>query len=97
VALCGQRNISITIKEQEVKEGKPKGMLQILWERSWIDSSKVVTARSMRYSKHVKKEDFGEDGKLKEASQQYGLSRCVRGFYVLCIRHKKFVRKGVEY
>jgi hypothetical protein len=41
-------------------------MLQVLWERGWIDSSKVVIARSMRYSKDGKKEDFGEDGKLKE-------------------------------
>jgi hypothetical protein len=77
LALCGQRNLPTTVEEQGVKEGwlgKPKGMLQILWERGWIDSSKVVSARSMRYSKDGKKEDFGEDGKLKEASQQYALS-----------------------
>ena len=58
VALCGKQNISITIEEQDVTEGwlgKQKGMLQILWERGWIDSSKVVTARSMRYSKDEKK------------------------------------------
>jgi hypothetical protein len=70
-------NICTTVEEQKVKEGwlgKPKGMLQVLWERGWIDLSKVVTARSMRYSKDGKKEDFGEDGKLKEASQQYALS-----------------------
>jgi hypothetical protein len=48
VALCGQRNLPITIEEQEVKEGwlgKQKGMLQILWERGWINSSKVVSQR----------------------------------------------------
>jgi hypothetical protein len=70
-------NICTTVEEQKVKEGwlgKPKGMLQVLWERGWIDSSKVVTARSLQYSKDGKKEDFGEDGKLKEASQQYALS-----------------------
>jgi hypothetical protein len=69
VALCAQRNLPITIEEQEVKEGwlgKPKGMLQILWERGWINSSEVGSARCMRYSKDGKKEDFGEDGKLKE-------------------------------
>jgi hypothetical protein len=58
VALCGPGNISITVEEQKVKEewlGKPKGMLQILCEYGWIDSSKVVTARSMRYSKDGKK------------------------------------------
>jgi hypothetical protein len=77
VALCGLRNICTTVEEQKVKEGwlgKPKGMLQVLWEHGWIDSSKVVTAKSMRYSKDGKKEDFGEDGKLKEASRQYALS-----------------------
>jgi hypothetical protein len=77
VALCGPRNISTTIEEQKVKEGwlgKPKGMIQILWERGWVNSSKAMTARSMRYSKDGKKEDFGEDGKLKEASRQYALS-----------------------
>jgi hypothetical protein len=65
LALCGQQNLPTTIKEQGVKEGwlgKPKGMLQILWERGWIDSSKVVSARSMGYSKDEKK-DFSENGK----------------------------------
>jgi hypothetical protein len=69
LALCGQRNISVTVEECQVKEGwlgKPKGMLQILCERGWIDSTKVVSGRSMRSSKDGKKEDFGEDGKLKD-------------------------------
>jgi hypothetical protein len=48
-------------------------MLQILWERGWINSSKVVTARSMPYSKD-EKEAFSEDGILKEASRQNALS-----------------------
>jgi hypothetical protein len=46
---------------KEGRLGKPKGMLQIIWERGWIDSTKVVSGRSMRYSKDGKKEDFGED------------------------------------
>jgi hypothetical protein len=61
VALCGTRIISITVKEQKVGEGwlgKPKGMLQILWEPGWIDSSKVVTA-SKKHALHSK------DGKKK--------------------------------
>jgi hypothetical protein len=51
-------NICTTVEEQKVKEGwlgKPKGMLQVLWEHGWIESSKVVTARSMQYSKDGKK------------------------------------------
>jgi hypothetical protein len=68
VALCGPRNISITIEEQKVKEGwlgKPKGMLQILWKHGWIDSAKVVTARSMRYSKDGKKRRFWSGRKIE--------------------------------
>jgi hypothetical protein len=83
LALYGQRNILVTVKECQVKEGcleKPKGMLQILWERGLIDSTKVVSGRSMRYSKDGKKEDFGEDGKVKDDNLQYVLtyllSRC---------------------
>jgi hypothetical protein len=34
----------------------------------------------MRYSKDRKKEDFGKEGKLKEASQQYALSHHVQQF-----------------
>jgi hypothetical protein len=36
VALCGPPKIFTTVEEQKVKEGwlgKPKGMLQVLWER----------------------------------------------------------------
>jgi hypothetical protein len=58
LALCGQQNILVTVEEYQVKEGwlgKPKGMLQILWDRGWIDSTKVVSGRSMRYSKDGKK------------------------------------------
>jgi hypothetical protein len=67
----------VTVKECQVKEGrlgKPKGMLQILWERGWIDSTKVVSGRSMRYSKDGKKEDFGEDEKVKDDNLQYVLT-----------------------
>jgi hypothetical protein len=77
LALCGQRNILVTVEECQVKEGwlgKPKGMLQLLWERGWIDSTKVVSGRSMRYSKDGKKEDFGEDGKVKDDNLQYVLT-----------------------
>ena len=81
IALCGQRNTSVMVEECEVKEGwlgRPKGMLQILWERGWIDSTKVVSSRSMRYSKEGKKGDFGEDGKLKDENRQYVLSHLLK-------------------
>jgi hypothetical protein len=77
LALCGQRNILVTVEECQVKEGwlgNPKGGLQILWEHGWIDSTKVVSGRSMRYSKDGKKEDFGEDRKVKDDNLQYVLT-----------------------
>ena len=58
LALCGQRAISVTVEVGQVKEGwlgKPKGMLQIICERGWIDSTKVVSGRSMRSSKDEKR------------------------------------------
>jgi hypothetical protein len=51
MALCGQwNNLVTTTEECQVKEGwlgKPKGMLQILWERGWIDSTQVVIGRGV--------------------------------------------------
>ncbi len=65
----------MTVKEYQVKEGwlgKPKGMLQILWERGWIDSTQVVIGRGV--IQKMEKKDFDEDGKLKDENQQYVLS-----------------------
>ena len=81
LALCEQRNLPVTIEEAEVKDGwleRPKGMLQILWERGWIDATKVVSPRSLRYSKDGKKEDLGEDGKLKDENRQFVLSHLLQ-------------------
>ena len=42
-AMAKARNIETTVIEEDMKEGYegvPKGMLQILWERGWIDKSK---------------------------------------------------------
>jgi hypothetical protein len=40
--------------------GKPRRMLQILWGCGWIGSIKIVTVRSMRYSKDGRKIEGGE-------------------------------------
>jgi hypothetical protein len=42
-ALCEAQNIPTQYQEKEIKEGwegKAKGMLQVLWERGWIDESR---------------------------------------------------------
>jgi len=67
---------SISKTDNTVVKGwmhKPKGMLQILWERGFIDSTMVKTARSSRYSKDGKKGDLNDEGALTEEGKQYSL------------------------
>ena len=48
------KNIETTKEIQKVEEGwlgKSKGMLQILWERGFINHRRVTHPRSMAYSK----------------------------------------------
>jgi hypothetical protein len=59
LALCGQRNILVTVEECQVKEGwlgKPKGMLQILWECGWIDSTKKLSVVEACVTQKMEKE-----------------------------------------
>lgn len=68
--------LSISITYNNVFKGwmhKPKGMLQILWERGFINLSKVKSTRSSRYSKDGKKGDLDDEGKLTEESRLYSL------------------------
>jgi hypothetical protein len=46
VKLCKQNNVPHEISSYKIREGwagKPKGMLQILWERGFIDPSIEMT------------------------------------------------------
>ena len=57
VEICEQHHIAITKTEDKIKEGwegKPKGLLQVLWERGLIDGSKLKD-----YSLTGKKDDLG--------------------------------------
>ena len=75
--LCRENSIPLQVTEQNIAPGwlnKPKGLLQILWERGYIDESKVKTPRSMRYSKGGKKEDFDADRNLTEVGKKYSLT-----------------------
>ena len=63
ITLASKHHIPISKTNNDVVKGwmhKPKGMLQILWERGFIDSTKVKTARSSRYSKDGKKGDLND-------------------------------------
>ena len=54
---------------------KPKGMLQILYERGFIDVTLVRTPRSMRYSKDGKKEEMdAETGEVKDECKCFSLT-----------------------
>jgi hypothetical protein len=58
VKLCQQNNVPYEITAPKIKEGwvgKPKGMLQILWERGFIDPSRAVDY----YTNDGKKDAFG--------------------------------------
>ena len=55
--------------------GKPKGMLQILYERGYINPDLVTNPRSIRYSKMGKKYDIDvNSGSIKEDCQKYSLT-----------------------
>ena len=50
-------------------------MLQILFERGWIDRTLVKKSRSMRYSKKGKAQDIGVDtGEIANKFKKYSLS-----------------------
>ena len=52
---------------------QPKGMLQVLFERGYIDPSLVKHPKSMRYAKKGKEVDIGEDGELTEDGRKFSL------------------------
>ena len=60
IVLAIENNVPISISENVVIKGwvnAPKGMLQILWERGFIDDTQVKISRSSRYSKDGRKDD----------------------------------------
>ena len=57
VALCNRNGIPIVREEPKVKEGwvgKSKGLLQVLWERGFIDTSNLS-----RYTPTGRKKELG--------------------------------------
>lgn len=69
--------LSISNLENNVTKGwvnKPKGMLQMLWERGFIDEAQVNSPRSSRYPKDGRKGDVDVDRKLSEEGERYSLS-----------------------
>ena len=83
VALAIKNNIPVTYTQVDITKGwvnQPKGMLQILWQRGFIDASQVKTARSSRYSKDGSKGDFDDEGRLTGDREQY----CLRSLLMKC-------------
>ena len=55
--LCSEKGLPIEVEEQKITEGwmdKPKGMLQMLWERGFIDVTKL-----QQYTVDGKKDAYG--------------------------------------
>ena len=78
IGLSTNNNIpvyTIDTRKENGWAGTPKGMLQILYERGFINAALVNTARSTRYSKLGKKNDFEKDtGKIMDECKQYSLT-----------------------
>ena len=68
IAMCNENNIDVqknTSNDIPGWLGKPKGMLQILFERGYINQELVTNPRSMRNTKMGKKDDIDvENGKV---------------------------------
>ena len=76
--IAKEKNIALTYEFSVKKEGwmgKPKGLLQILWERGFIDENNLHL-----YSLKGKKKQLDDNGKLQKEFEQYSLrtlmSRC---------------------
>ena len=78
IAMCNENNIDVqknTSNDIPGWLGKPKGMLQILFERDYISQELVTNPRSMRYTKMGKKDDIDIDsGKVQKECKQYSLT-----------------------
>ena len=76
--LAARNNVATSTVTNNVRRGwynTPKGVLQILWERGYIDSKLVKTARSSRYYILSKKDDYDNvTGKLKDDCKKYSLN-----------------------
>ena len=76
--MCTERNISTQAFTNITTPGwvnKPKGLLQILFERGFIDPELVKKPSKMRYSRNGKKDDIDETtGVVKDDCQRYALS-----------------------
>ena len=62
VELCKQNNVPHKVSTKTIKEGwhgKPKGMLQILWERGFIDPEVEPTKAEGFYTNDGKQDAFG--------------------------------------
>ena len=71
VEICEQHHIAITKNEDKIKEGwegKPKGLLQVLWERGLIDNANLKD-----YSLTGKKDEFGIVDNIKSLRHIMGM------------------------
>ena len=110
IALCNNNDITITHKVTKIKEGwvgKPKGLLQVLWERGFIDTTKLSS-----YTLTGKKTELGAvdlDFSLRHLMEmchdflhEEGMMKCIGkrlGVEVMLTPkcHAEIAGEGVEY
>ena len=77
VELCTIHNIETTFEQIMVNKGwcgAPKGILQVLYERGFINKDYVKTPRSTRYPLNGKNNNFDQDGEIKDESKEFILT-----------------------
>ena len=78
--MCDLHNIPTVKSVADIIPGwceRPKGVLQILYERGYIDKDLVKNPNSMRYSRKGREEDIDEDGQLIENGKRFSLDYLV--------------------
>ena len=110
VQLCEQHHIAITKTVEKIKEGwvgKTKGLLQVLWERGFIDNSNlkqysltgkkddlgtIDTSTSLRHIMGMCEDFLNEEGMLQHIANNLGVTVLLTP---KC--HAELAGEGVEY
>ena len=69
INICDKKGIKVYTYEDKITpgwNGKPKGLLQILWERGWINENELIS-----YSATGKTPHKDDDGNVKDEFKKY--------------------------
>ena len=78
IAMCNSHSIPTEITVVDIRPGwsnRPKGILQILYERGFIDKNLVVKPTRMRYTREGRKSDLDKETQdLKDECKKFSLT-----------------------